>query len=335
MSWALRPLTREERPLWEELAREAPSATVFHLPLWSDVLAEVFDAQSVPFAVERDGEIVGVWPVLLTRMAGLRIAASFLRGWASPYGGPILVHSGADVNFHLLVEQLRRHLQCHYVEMTLSGTSDARSVGLQQYETELRRTIVLGLEKDPDVVWKRITGKCRNMIRKAQRSEVEVEEVRDPEFVEAYWDMAMQTWRKAGRKPGIPLRFYRAALRALQPRGVAKVLAARRRGELLSAAIVLCNGDRYYYWDGVSYPSANRYASNNLVQWRAIQMACEAGGVLYDFLGANDPGIARFKRSFGGEDREYLYVYRPYGLRARLGRFAYKNLYRPLRRRWA
>jgi CelD/BcsL family acetyltransferase involved in cellulose biosynthesis len=334
VTWTLRSLSEGDLELWDRVALESPSATVFHHPAWSDLLSRVFGGESTPFVVERDGERVGVWPVFLTRMGGMRVASSFLRGWATPYGGPVLL-AGSQGSLPDLVRELRRELRPHYFETTLLDSSDAQDAGLLDYSVEQRRTLVLKLGANPQILWKGLTAKCRNMVRKAQRSGVEVEEVPHGDFLDTYWEMAVETWHKTGGRPGIPLRFYRLTLETLHPLGLARILVARREGKPLAAAILLRNGGRQYYWDGVSYAAARQFAPNNLIQWTAIEQACLDGGNLYDFLGANDPGIARFKKSFGGESKEYIYLYSAYGVRARVGRFLYKNLYRPLRRRLA
>jgi lipid II:glycine glycyltransferase (peptidoglycan interpeptide bridge formation enzyme) len=45
---------------------------------------------------------------------------------------------------------------------------------------------------------------------------------------------------------------------------------------------------------------------NNLLHWHVIQWAMAQGYQFYDLCGIDLPWIGEFKRSFGGEDREYF-----------------------------
>ena len=44
----------------------------------------------------------------------------------------------------------------------------------------------MDIEPDDGVMWKKLKAKCRNMVCKAERQEVEVREVRSPEFFRTY-----------------------------------------------------------------------------------------------------------------------------------------------------
>ena len=331
----IRELEPRHKQTWEQFVSQHPLATIFHSTEWSSILSETYNVKPIPHIFLQHGEVVGLCPFFLTERGGIRILASPLRGWATPYGGPLLDAGLKPRDLAELLEQLRRKLGIHYCEMTFPISSDLTNLTQWGYSFEDRSTLVLKLSSNPDLVWKRMEGRCRNHIRKALKTGVEVGNCEDPSFLETYWNMAIATYQKSRRPPAIPLRLLQLVFERLRPRGQAEFFVAKRQNKPLAAAIILRHRDTFYYWDGVGFPESYCYCPNNLVQWIAIQKACQEGGRLYDLLGANNPSIARFKRSFGSTPHHYNYLYKSWGWRAALGREIYRRLVPALRAfRW-
>ena len=73
-------------------------------------------------------------------------------------------------------------------------------------------------------------------------------------------------------------------------------LTAAKDGEELASVVLLHDATTSYYWAGASYPSAYPVAANDIIQWRALQLAIGRGHVRYDACGGGD-----YKEKFGGE----------------------------------
>jgi lipid II:glycine glycyltransferase (peptidoglycan interpeptide bridge formation enzyme) len=124
----------------------------------------------------------------------------------------------------------------------------------------------------------------------------------------------------------ISRQFYTHVFNTFQPKN-AKVLFAEYKGQLIAGAVFLLYKDSLYYWDGVSYSygELRRFSSNNLIIWELIEWASKNGFKIFDMVGAQVPGIAKFKASFGGDLVAYPYLHRSTSLFSSVGRALYKR----------
>lgn len=318
MSLELRELPREE---WDKYIEGFPDATPFHTRDWLECLEEVRGANWIPLGMFRGGKLVGLAPVFSLTFGFLKLLASPLTGWATPYLGPLCGEGELEDALRAL-KRMASERRAAYLELTLPPGKDVGEVG---FRNEVRTTYILDLEPDEGVMWKKLKGKCRNMVRKAERNGVEVREVRSQGFFRTYWEMAEEVYAKSRRPPSIPLEFLRVLWERFGPKGRLKVLAAEHRGRSVAAAAFLLYRDTAYYWDGVSFLWAYPLAPNNMIQWAFIRWASKEGFRRYDMLGADMPGVARFKASFGPRLVPYSYLFLPLTLLGRMGRTVYRR----------
>lgn len=312
----LRELPREE---WDEHLDRFPDATPFHTRDWLECLEEVRGANWIPLGIFKGGKLVGLAPIFSLTRGFLKLLASPLTGWATPYLGPLCGEGELEDALRAL-RCMASECRAAYLELTLLPGKDIGDIGFRK---EIRTTYILDLEPDEGAMWKKLKGKCRNMVRKAERSGVEIREVGSPGFFNTYWEMAEEVYAKSRRPPAIPLKFFRRLWDRLRPKGKFKVLAAEHRGKSIAAAAFLLYRDTAYYWDGVSFIWAYSLAPNNLLQWAFIRWAAKQGFSRYDMLGADIPGVARFKASFGPRLEAYSYLFLPLTLPGRLARALY------------
>jgi len=318
MSLNLKELPREE---WDEHLDRFPDATPFHTRDWLECLEEVRGANWIPLGMFRGGKLVGLAPIFSLTRGFVKLLASPLTGWATPYLGP-LCGKGE-------LEDALRALKCKasecraaYLELTLTPGKEVGDLGFRK---EMRTTYILDLEPDEGVMWKKLKKECRNRVRKAEKEGVQVHEVPSPEFFRTYWEMAKDVYAKSRRPPAIPLEFFVRLWDRLRPKGRIRVLVAEHKGEPIASLISLIHRDTVYDWDGVSYLKAYKLAANNLLEWEIIRWASREGFRRYDMLGADIPGVARFKASFGPRLEAYPYLFLPLTLPGRLGRTLYKR----------
>jgi len=314
MAVELREVSRNE---WDGYLKEAPYVTPFHTRDWLESLETVHRAPWMPLGIFRDGDLIGLFPCFSVRKAFLKLFVSPLTGWATPYLGPLCPQD-------TLAEVIRAFLDlgkgADYVEVLSPPEVKFLPEAIE------RHTYILSLDKSVDELWKGLKRECRNRVRKAQKSGVEVEEVTSPEFFEDYIRMAYDVYAKAKRLPPIPISLFFLLWERLRPKGAMRVLAAKYKEEPVAAAVFLMYRDTVYFWDGVSYRWAYPLAPNNLLHWCIIKWAAQEGFRRYDMLGADIPGIGRFKSTFGPKLVSYPYLFRPLTLQGKLGRAFYKKM---------
>ncbi|MFX1495487.1 MAG: lipid II:glycine glycyltransferase FemX [Promethearchaeota archaeon] len=154
-----------------------------------------------------------------------------------------------------------------------------------------------------------IKSKRRNMIRKAEKSHVEIA-WGGCELLDDYYPMVMALSKKSGIRLQ-PEDFYKKVLERFGPSDEARIYLTRDKGEYLSGGIFLRFGEKGYYWHGASYPGMKNLGQNELIQWHVIQWLKTSGCSAYDMIGIEQerlPHIALFKLGFVNEIAPFEYI---------------------------
>ena len=316
----LKILEKNELKEWDKIVRESPYGTIFHTSEWMEILEKTFKVEELQLGIYKNNELIGVFPAFLQRKGIFKLITSPLREAATPYGGPIIKE---DLLKAVTLEFDKFTKSIGYIDVTFSPKMDLNGGILRNYNYEERFTYILNLDQEIDDIWKNLNKKCRNAIRKAEKSNVTIIEGDKKEYLEEYYKMVKDTYKKSNIKPPISMKYYQMVFDVLYPKKQLKVLFAEYDGELMAGAIFPYFDNRIYYWDGASYQEYNKVAPNNLIQWHLIEWAVENGFKVYDTIGANIPSIAKFKASFGGDMVKYFYVYKFNSMLAKYGRSAY------------
>jgi glycosyltransferase involved in cell wall biosynthesis len=314
---------------WNESLRRAPNKTIFHSNEWLKLVTSINNVGLVRGGIYLDGELVGLFPIMLLQRSLFRLAGSPLAfsGLFSPYLGPAtrddLVVPAIEA-FAAWTKQER----IDYAEMALDRELDPQTWSRLKYELAKRQSVWMSIPSDKDALWRGLEKRCRGAVRKAESSGVRVQEISDGKFFENYLDMAADVYSKSHRPPPFTLAFYEGLWEMWHEKGIMKVLAAFREGQLLAAAVFLLDraAGRAYYLDGASYLRFHELNANTLIQWVFLQELVREGFKLYDMLGADQEGIRRFKLSFGGTLRSYDYVFQSRSAASRVAREGYRFL---------
>jgi lipid II:glycine glycyltransferase (peptidoglycan interpeptide bridge formation enzyme) len=295
--------------------------------MWADVKRSVgWSAERV--AVLRNGRVVGGAQVLRRRLAifdSIRLPAIALVP-SSPWfvdGGDSLDEVVAEVT-RLCVH---RHVAWLKFQPTTGRSVDSNAlerVLLQQrfVRSDIHAcdsaTMRVGLSSDPDRVMASLRRGLRSNIRKAQRRRLVAIREGNEHDLATFVDLMTVTARRQPRMPLFPGAYYKQAWQSFASRGRARLLLAEYAGHALSAILLVTHGDtcEYLYggWNG-QHPDLH---PNELLQWSAIEWACEQGFSWYDLgkidratalrvlAGEHVPrnattGVTRYKLGFDGE----------------------------------
>lgn len=131
----------------------------------------------------------------------------------------------------------------------------------------------------------------RNVRRERGRFEI----VEGPEFAADAVRLMVEGYQRHDAELGLdPARLVRLA-EAFERAGLARTLAARRGGVTEAAFVAPSDGRTAAYWIAGSEPG---YAMTVLIA-HALDLFRAEGAEAFDFVGANTPPIAEFKRQFG------------------------------------
>lgn len=192
------------------------------------------------------------------------------------------------------LEMLLDSLESAYDRLDLMATiSDVRPANWRRWRVQPLYTYTLALASDPATA--RWSSSAERTWRRYQKL-FRVEET-GPDPAQAVVSLCRESYRRHGKTlPGGQASLL-SLVRNLQRDGRARLFTARRRGQDTAAAglAVLLNGDTACYWIAGSAPGP----AMTVLLGRVLPLLGEAGVTHFDFVGANTPSIAEFKRRFG------------------------------------
>jgi serine/alanine adding enzyme len=155
-------------------------------------------------------------------------------------------------------------------------------------------TALLDISGPEEDVFKAISSRARNAIRRAEREGCQVvRQEPGPETYRALYDLMANTVNAKGSMPLRSYDYYARFWDEFCNRGQGNFFFAYEDGKPSVGAFVINYGAKATYKDGGSTQNRKQYGDSHLVQWAAIRRMQELGCTEYDFCGT--PPAARLK----------------------------------------
>ncbi|MBU6455676.1 MAG: peptidoglycan bridge formation glycyltransferase FemA/FemB family protein [Cyanobacteria bacterium REEB67] len=300
---------------WQELTRANPASGFMQSLDWAEAKRRQ-GLTSTHLGLFEDGLLIGggIFYTAAERSgAGLVLAPE----------GPVLPwhdRSKAGPGLGLLIEAIRERSQNLGV-MTLRIEPRLvppvppvlREFNRAPLDLIPRDTLYVDLSDEQPVLLAKMKHKGRYNIRLAEKNGVEISEHTSVACLDRFY--AMLTEASIRDIFAVESRqFFEQMLTVLMPSGMARVLIAEHDGDTLGALLLIIHGGRAtYLYGGVSNQKRN-LMGGYLLQWRAMQIAKQAGCTTYDFYGyapfrAPDLEYSRFsqfKSQFGGNAIRFI-----------------------------
>lgn len=171
----------------------------------------------------------------------------------------------------------------------------------------------IDLTKDEDEMLKSFHSKTRYNIRYAQKKGVEVVEDNSEKAFERYIRLTRETVERQGfyahteRYHRLMWKFLNQQLTADRKQPIARLLAARYKGEIITAWIVFVWHDFLYYPYGASSDKHKNVMANNLMLWGAIRYGKRLGLKTFDLWGREPgKGFTKFKEGYNPQVVKFL-----------------------------
>lgn len=165
---------------------------------------------------------------------------------------------------------------------------------------DLGHTIALDLSS-PEVIWDNIISKNRNMIRKAEKSGVEIRHGKGMKLFDIFMDIYEDTMRRDNAEEYYSFKreFYESIDRCLHNNY--EIFYAVAENEVIAISIMLFYGTQMHY-----HLSGSRYeyrclAPSNLLLYKAALWGCEQGFRTFHLgggVGSGEDNLFRFKSAF-------------------------------------
>lgn len=167
-------------------------------------------------------------------------------------------------------------------------------------------TFWIDLTPNEDNLMKSFSSKTRYNIRLAGRNGVTVKEDNSDKAFNRYLELTRETITRQGFFAHSE-KYHRLMWEILQKAGIAHLLTATYRGEIITTWILFAWKDFLYYPYGASTEEHKNVMANNLMMWEAIKFGKKLGLKTFDLWGREEgKGFTKFKEGYNPKVVEFL-----------------------------
>lgn len=276
---------------------------IYYTPEYYSLYQNYGDGEACCFCFEKDGDVV-LYPYLINSITklGYKLNKEYydIQG---AYGYNGIIASSEDADFiasfwkvfdafcqenDIIAEFTRFH--------PLLNNQRLASPKMKTFFS--RQTVALDL-MDDDIWMHQISSKCRNMIRKAEKEGVTVEESDDYEMFRRLYDGTM-TDLHAEDFYFFPKSYYDEYKQTFKDESI--LCLAKVDGNVIAGSMFMFSDDYAHYHLSARDRDYSSYAANNLILWYAIQKAKERGCKWFHFgggtTGNDEDSLLKFKKEF-------------------------------------
>ena len=280
---------------------------LFHEPWW---LAASSGGRFREVTAERDGEVIGRFPFVMSRRMGFRILS--MPHFTHVLGPEVDEGKGKPerrlrqriTTIRELVEKLPPF--DYFMQACAGSPADAVAFQACGFIVRLQGNFEIDCRTSLESILDNMNFKTRGHVRKAEK-DYAVNVVDDPKaFVSFY----LSNMERAGRSDHMVFDNFPRLFAACRERDSGEILVARTRsGEPAAMVFVVWGGGMMYYLMATRLPGSNSAGAGNLLLWAAIKRAHQRRLIL-DLDGVIHEGQMRFFLGFGGQISYRLIVTR-------------------------
>jgi serine/alanine adding enzyme len=281
-----------EKNAWDAFVENAPNGTVSHLYGWRRIISAAYGHKSFYLMARKGESVVGILPLIWvkSRLFGNTLASMPFQD----YGGILSNDPGA---IRLLFEhalQLKNECDSDCLELRYRDPF-LESDGFLR---EDKVTLVLDISMGHEELWKSLSGKVRNQVRKAEKSGLTTH-LGGAELLEEFYPVFAANMRDLG-SPVHNSQFFAQIF--LEFGEKARLLLVRHENRTIGGLIVLLYGDVAIVPWASSLREHFSKCPNNLLYRDVMQFVCERGCKTFDFGRSSiGSGTYSFKVQWGAK----------------------------------
>ncbi len=292
---------------WAGRFRAVPRSTILQDPSYAHAALKALH-QSPRFGLIRmDGVEAGLVQILEAGLFKNAIHALILdRGplWFEGFGQADHIRAFFDEFNRLFPARFGRKRR---IIPEISDSPENRQIfadlGYKRLDRPGYQTIWLNLRQKPEILRASLKQKWRNILNRAEKSDLEMEWDREGKFLS--WAIkSYETDRREKGYPGVSLPFLTALASTFGMRGDLLIGRAILAKKPVAGIIVLCHGSAATYQVGWTSGAGRKAGAHHILLWDSLRQLCERGVHDFDLGGINDQdadGVRRFKEGMGGE----------------------------------
>ena len=294
---------------WSDFVHRHPYGNIFQTPEMAEVYKRTKNYEPITLAVF-DGttdEILAILLAVVIREMGGIMSSFSARSIIQ--GGPLFIDGEKGIKaLKILMDYYNKigpkkvlYTQIRNIWDTSQFSSTFNGLG---YACEAHLNFLINLTKSKEELWKGLSKKRRNGIRRAEKSGVTIKEIEDKSLIPVLYDLMGDTYANA-KVPLADISLFLHVFNKLNQKNIAKFFLATHQDKYIGAIVVLMYNGIIYDWYAGASRNYLQLRPNDILAWHAIEWGTKNGYNAFDFGGAGNPneeyGVREFKKQFGGE----------------------------------
>ena len=294
-------------PRWDAYVRAHPRATLYQLGAWAHILGDSYRFEARYLALEDDGELHGVLPLLYKK--GLISDARLRSLPVFPAGGPLADTPEQEV---AIVEAARDAAREADAVLAVISPADYEQ-DLPEFVTDrLPPRWMLDVPADPEELragWRKTSNNLFRSLKKADKNGFAFRETNEGRDLRRFYRLYLRTMKKHRTLPR-SLHQLELSREALGP-GEFRLFVVEREGEVAAGGVFHVFGDTVELIYYGSDDSLLDLRPNHALYWNVIRWAAEHGHRTFDFGEASPTtSLGRFKAQWAEPVPNYRYTWR-------------------------
>lgn len=282
---------------WDRFVDGHADATLYHRWQWRGLLERALRQETVYLSARQDGRITGVLPLVCFRSA---LFGRFLVSLPVVNYGGVLAESPIAARA-LVARAAREAEQRGAAHVELRHASALGGLPARTHKV----TMLLALPPSAEVLWRAFDNKVRNQVRKAEKSDLQVQ-IGGPELAGDFYAVFAANMRDLG-VPIHSCRFYQDVLEQVEG---ARAFIVRHGTRPIAAGITLKHRGRVENPWASSLVSFRPMCPNMLLYWAMLKTAIADDATVFDFgRSTRDSSTYRFKKQWGALAEPLVWEY--------------------------
>ena len=301
-----------EKEQWDSIVHSFPDHDVYYLSGYVNGFKTHGDGEPLLFYYERDG-LRGINVVMKRDIAKSpifenRLPENTYFDFSTPYGYGGWIFEGSIEKTSDAFSEYKRWCRnnsiiSEFVRFHPVLNNDTFAKNFYDVVT-LGNTVCLDIS-DPKIIWSNITSKNRNIIRKAEKSGVEIFQSKDWEIYRNFIDIYNQTMDRdnADSYYYFSENFYKSIFTDMPDNS--RIFYAVKDNKIIAASIILSQNLKLSYHLSGSLFEYRTFAPTNLLLYKAALWGCETGCKTFHLgggVGSGEDSLFKFKKSFYRND---------------------------------
>lgn len=295
----VRAATPTEWRDWDDMVARFPNCRIVHRRAWIEWLESCHIGTPLCLVIERDGQIVGASPGLLTRLGPLRLYGSPLPGWQTPAMGPVFDPQRIQTQdlIAALLAVLENSHGVHHVEL-LSDSLDAVTMKRLGFRPESVPTYRAALYPDDEKrTFQQLKDSARRNVRRGAKLGITIQFEESERVVAEHYAQLREVFVRGGNTVSFGEDRVRQFFRRMQAAGTLLTASASLPdGTSIATGLFTVDCNELLLWSWAHRTQYRWFRPTELMTWTVMQRAMAAGCVTFDFMGLGD-----FKAKFGAE----------------------------------